>query len=77
MAIAAGVVFAAILFMHRMAESATIAPVSTPSTESDEEQDTRAHLPPGVEVFEARGPLFFGAAARLSEVLDQIGQPPR
>lgn len=71
-AIAAGVVLAAVLFMHRMAESASVAPAA-----EDEDEDARAHLPPGVEVFEVRGPLFFGAAARLSEVLDQIGQPPR
>ncbi|MEP9377570.1 SulP family inorganic anion transporter [Aquabacter sp. CN5-332] len=74
-AIAAGVVLASILFMHRMAESASIAPAFAP--ESETEEDTRAHLPAGVEVFDVRGPLFFGAAARLSEVLDQIGQPPR
>lgn len=71
-AIAAGVVLAAILFMHRMAESASVSPLA-----DEEEEDARAHLPAGVEVFEVRGPLFFGAAARLSEVLDQIGQPPR
>ncbi len=71
-AIAAGVVLAALFFMHRMAQSASILPL-----EADGEEDTRAGLPPGVEVFDVRGPLFFGAAARLSEVLDQIGQPPR
>lgn len=71
-AIAAGVVLAAVLFMHRMAESASVAPSA-----DGEEEDARARLPAGVEVFEVRGPLFFGAAARLSEVLDQIGQPPR
>ncbi|TCT08272.1 SulP family inorganic anion transporter [Aquabacter spiritensis] len=72
-AIGAGVVFAAMIFMHRMAESASIAVVP----DAAEETDTRASLPPGVEAFAVRGPLFFGAAARLSDVLDQIGQPPR
>lgn len=71
-AIAAGVVFAAILFMHRMAESARV-------DQPDAEEDSliRSRLPAGVEVFSVRGPLFFGAAARISEVLDQIGQPPK
>ena len=71
-AIAVGVVLAAILFMHRMAESAGV-----DHPEAEEDPSLRALLPPGVEVFTVRGPLFFGAAARISEVLDQIGQPPR
>lgn len=71
-AIGVGVVLAAILFMHRMAESAGV-----DHPEVEEDPSARALLPPGVEVFTVRGPLFFGAAARISEVLDQIGQPPR
>ncbi|OYY08530.1 MAG: sodium-independent anion transporter [Rhizobiales bacterium 35-68-8] len=71
-AIGVGVVLAAILFMHRMAESAGV-----DHPEAEEDPSARALLPPGVEVFTVRGPLFFGAAARISEVLDQIGQPPR
>jgi SulP family sulfate permease len=34
-------------------------------------------LPPGVQLFELRGPFFFGAANRLSDVLDNIGTPPK
>ncbi|OYX89678.1 MAG: sodium-independent anion transporter [Azorhizobium sp. 32-67-21] len=71
-AIGVGVVLAAILFMHRMAENAGV-----DHPEAEEDPSARALLPPGVEVFTVRGPLFFGAAARISEVLDQIGQPPR
>ena len=73
-AIGVGVVMAAVLFMHRMAE---MAQVSQAEPEAGEEEDPRAHLPEGVEVFEVSGPLFFGAAARFSEVLEQIGQLPR
>lgn len=72
-AIAAGVVMAAVLFMHRMAETAQVAHAEF----GDEEHDFRARLPAGVEVFEVSGPLFFGAAARFSEVLEQIGQLPK
>lgn len=71
-AIGVGVVLAAVIFMHRMAEASSVAHL--PDTD---ETDARALLPPGVEAFDVSGPLFFGAAARLSEVLDQIGQPPR
>jgi SulP family sulfate permease len=38
---------------------------------------TRMELPPGVEIYEIRGPFFFGVAARLGEVLDRIAGPPR
>jgi SulP family sulfate permease len=34
-------------------------------------------LPPGVEASAITGPFFFGAAARLGEVLEQIGRPPK
>ncbi|OYX14089.1 MAG: sodium-independent anion transporter [Rhizobiales bacterium 32-66-8] len=71
-AIAVGVVLAAVIFMHRMAEAARVDMV-----EEDEADDSRARLPAGVEVFDISGPLFFGAAARLSDVLDQMGQMPR
>ncbi len=37
----------------------------------------RTNLPDGVEVFQLRGPLFFGAAYRLNDVLDRIGATPR
>lgn len=73
-AIAVGVVLAAVLFMHRMAETARVAPSDL---SGEEEDNRRAQLPRGVEVFEASGPLFFGAATRLLDVLDGIGQPPR
>jgi len=71
-AIAVGVVLAAVIFMHRMAEAARVDLV-----EDEDGDDTRAGLPAGVEVFDVSGPLFFGAAARLSDVLDQMGQLPR
>ncbi len=83
-AIEVGVVLAAILFMHRMAEV-----VSVQQGIQIIEQDVddfarprtsytqRAALPKGVEVFQLRGPLFFGSAGRLADVLDSIGTPPR
>ncbi len=73
-AIAVGVVLAAVIFMHRMAGMTR---VEVFSNGEDGEGDVRALLPPGVEAFDVSGPLFFGAAAHLSEVLDQIGQMPR
>ena len=39
--------------------------------------DQRAMLPKGVEVYQISGPLFFGAANRLDNLLDQFLQPPK
>jgi SulP family sulfate permease len=83
-AISVGVVLAAMLFMHRMAEAVAIRSAK-PIIEHDEddyqrthdEYTRRLHLPKGVEVFELRGPLFFGVANRLNDSLDRIGPMPK
>jgi SulP family sulfate permease len=83
-AIEVGVVLAAILFMHRMAQVVTVQHGASPiETDVDDFAaangfaDQRARLPEGVEVFQLRGPLFFGAAGVLADVLDRLGRPPR
>ena len=78
-AIAVGVVMASMIFMHRMAEATSIAQGSVVDEDEagPEPQDQRQALPPGVEVFQLRGPLFFGAAAGVSEVLDAGEGRPR
>ncbi|MGE0674871.1 MAG: SulP family inorganic anion transporter, partial [Methylibium sp.] len=84
-AIEIGVVLAAIVFMHRMAEVATVQQGASFVEEDIDDferprSDTytqRAALPEGVEVFQLRGPLFFGSAGRLADLLDNIGTLPR
>ncbi|KAF0105825.1 MAG: sulfate permease SulP family [Rhodospirillaceae bacterium] len=83
-AIEVGVVLAAILFMHRMAEVVSVQQgVQIIEEDVDDfarprtSYTQRADLPKGVEVFQLRGPLFFGSAGRLADVLDSIGTPPR
>jgi SulP family sulfate permease len=74
LAIEAGLVVAAFVFMGRMANAVDISSES-PDGHADEAgpgQDQRARLPPGVEAFQISGPLFFGAANRLDEVFDQF-----
>jgi SulP family sulfate permease len=74
LAIEAGLVVAAFVFMGRMANAVDISSES-PDAHADEAgagQDQRARLPPGVEAFQISGPLFFGAANRLDEVFDQF-----
>lgn len=84
-AIAVGVVLAAMMFMHRMAEAVGVQQ-GVPLVEHDVDDFMRAPddvynqrvaLPPGVEVFQFRGPLFFGAASRLANILERIGGKPR
>lgn len=85
LAIEVGVVLAAMIFMHRMAEATAVGRgVSLMDRDEDdfarpgrEAYSARAELPAGVEVFELRGPLFFGAASRLTDALDAAFPPPR
>jgi SulP family sulfate permease len=74
-------VLAAMIFMHGMAESASLSEGSVIDEDEDlggaEPADQRDGLPPGVVVFQLRGPLFFGAATRFTDLLLTISSPPR
>ncbi len=78
-AIGVGVVLAALMFMHRMALVSALRHHVTLDDQDDPESDTarkRAELPKGVELFELRGPLFFGVAEHLIDVLQRTGPRP-
>jgi sulfate permease, SulP family len=84
-AIEVGIVLAAIIFMHRMAE-ATAIEKGVSLVERDEDDfsrggrgvyTARSELPKGVEMFELRGPLFFGAASRLNDAFEAAFPPPK
>jgi SulP family sulfate permease len=84
-AIEVGIVLAAIIFMHRMAESTAIEKgVSLIQRDQDDfsgpardAYTARRELPKGVELFELRGPLFFGAASRLNDAFEAAFPPPK
>lgn len=82
-AIEVGLVVAALVFMFRMSEtvqvSAGLAPMDENSDEPSPEAELtqRARLPVGAEAFQISGPLFFGAASRLDDVLDHFHRPPK
>ena len=84
-AIQAGIVVAAFVFMFRMAEAVEVSSgMPMPDDEIGDDDhargadlDQRAMLPKGVEVYQISGPLFFGAANRLDNLLDQFLQPPK
>ncbi|MDH5824242.1 SulP family inorganic anion transporter [Luteimonas sp. RD2P54] len=79
-AIQAGIVMAAFVFMYRMSESVEISGGMHPDDDGDggdAEGAQRRRLPAGVEVYRISGPLFFGAANRLDNLLDQFVETPR
>nr|WP_295382951.1 sulfate permease [Pseudoxanthomonas sp.] len=77
-AIEVGLVVATLVFMHRMAESVEISSgMRSMDGEESIDEGQRAQLPPGVEVYQISGPLFFGVANRLDDLLDQFLEPPR
>ena len=83
LAIEVGMVVAAFVFMYRMSEAVEVtAGVKLMDSAEDELQPEtdkaqRTLLPEGVEAFQITGPLFFGAASRLDNVLDQFFRKPR
>ena len=84
-AIEVGMVLASFLFMHRMAEATAIEKgVSLIERDQDDfsapgrtAYAARDELPKGVEVFELRGPLFFGAASRLTDAFEASFPSPK
>jgi SulP family sulfate permease len=78
-ALEAGMVLAAFLFMKRMSEVTNINAVSDEFTddESGDRFEARPVLPKGVQVYEINGPFFFGAAEKFKDTVDTIADKPR
>ncbi len=82
-AIELGVVMAALLFMHRMANAveieAGVALIDQDRADSaPRERDVLAPAnTPDVVVYRINGPFFFGATEKFSATLSRIGQTPR
>lgn len=80
-----GMVLASFLFMHRMAQVTSVTGVSAGREPEEGEAVDPADpseiadlaIPPGVEVYEVDGPLFFGVTDRLLQTLAQLERPPR
>ncbi|MFM2042724.1 MAG: hypothetical protein RLY86_1300 [Pseudomonadota bacterium] len=90
-AIEVGIVLAAIIFMHRMAEATAVESgigaggVLGGALGGEEIDDlanprqpyrNRLRVPDGVGVFELHGPLFFGAASRIGDAFDAAFPAP-
>jgi len=80
-ALQTGIVLAALLFMRRMAGLSQAGYVTRMLSEDEGRDDPlsieRRTVPPGVEVFEVQGALFFGAATKFRESIQQVETAPR
>ena len=78
-AIQAGIVLAALLFMRRMAEVTQVRVITNQLSEEEGTgvPDPSLVPPVGVEVFDIRGSFFFGSAQKFSEVIGTVEHPPR
>lgn len=82
-AIEVGMVLAAFLFMHRMAEVTNVSMVTREIADEgwDDSDDPNAvrdrSVPDGVDVFEISGPFFFGAAEEFKNALGAVAGKPR
>jgi SulP family sulfate permease len=65
-AISVGMVLAAVQFMRRMVEITSVRLIA------DSHPEEHLHLPPGVQVYEIVGPLFFGAAHKATSALRRM-----
>lgn len=75
-AIEVGMVLAAMLFMKRMSDVASVDSLVSDAAENDDNSSKdyftfSKDLPEGVQVFEINGPFFFGAADRFLEVVSE------
>jgi sulfate permease, SulP family len=82
-AIEVGMVLAAFLFMHRMAEVTNVNAVTRELREQakaedrDERPISPREIPAGVEIYEINGAFFFGAAETFKDTLSQIARRPK
>jgi len=76
-AVEVGMILAALLFIHRVAETTTIAPVTAEyMRESHDHSMHRLTIPPYVRVFRIHGPFLFGATDKLRTVTSHLDDLP-
>jgi len=83
-AVQAGILVAALVFLRRMTAVSGVRPVGADArfgeADEDEEEGREVgwlNVPPGVQVFEVGGPFFFGAAEEFREAIGRVGAPPK
>lgn len=80
-AIEIGMILAAFQFMRRMSKVSQVNIMTDSENEQADEDDPRAiskyEVPKGVEVFEIKGPFFFGAAFKFKEAMKRSQRKPK
>ncbi|PIS00372.1 MAG: sodium-independent anion transporter [Chlamydiae bacterium CG10_big_fil_rev_8_21_14_0_10_35_9] len=82
-AVEVGIVLSAFLFIKRIEDVSQIAPLyflkdePIENEEVNQESLEQSAIPNGVEVYEVTGPLFFGLADSLRDILSNIKFPPK
>jgi SulP family sulfate permease len=77
-AIELGMVLSAFLFVKRMSDIQCVRLVTQQIREEETEEDRLSSFqtPPGVQIYEVNGPLFFGAASQFDEADRIVSQKP-
>ena len=79
-AIEIGMVLAVFLFMRNMIKFSDVSMLVKNTQEADNDNENtnvvNFFIPPGVQVFEITGPLFFGAAYKFKDAMRFIERPP-
>jgi SulP family sulfate permease len=73
-AVTVGVLLAMFFFVKRMADTTQI---ERRADDAGADEESARPLPKGVEVYEVRGPFFFGAATLIRDIDSQMGRQPR
>ncbi|HNX91506.1 MAG TPA: SulP family inorganic anion transporter [Candidatus Omnitrophota bacterium] len=79
-AIEVGVVLAAFIFMKRMTNATSVKLIEKEMEDDEKGEEIQlmgATVPSQVQIFEVRGPLFFGAANSFSEIDRQFSEKPK
>jgi SulP family sulfate permease len=76
-AIEVGIVLSAFLFMRQMIKLTYVSNLRNVGEWNDENESLNDNIPGNVEVFEIRGPLFFGAAYKFKEIMQFMDKPPK
>jgi SulP family sulfate permease len=76
-AIQAGISLAAILFINSMMQSVRIHSINEEDETDDPDAITKKIVPSGVEVYEIKGPLFFGITEKFVDTLKNFEVPPK
>ena len=88
-AVQVGIVVASLLFMKRMSDITHVSEITDDLRDRGEDPGEITQVrkkkkyvgayevPPGVEVYAVNGPFFFGAAAKLEDVISEIAKSPK